>query len=266
MTTPQVSAGMGTWKNPPLAYVVAEIAISPYYEIKAALPKLQSALRADYPRTIEGIELQLSPNQAPETRPIWRLISAEQTRGVQLGMQSISLHATAYSTSDDFLERLGRLLAVVSGADLGVFVERAGLRYIDFILPAQSRAPQDYIVEGARGISVPDGGKVASCITACNFRKDDCVVQVRVAAPAPAGMIFPPEFQPMPLKKSSALASAERESSRSNPIGFIDTDCICELSELFERDRLAKVFKKLHTHASETFKSLVSPMAKEEWQ
>ncbi|MGH9959316.1 MAG: hypothetical protein ACREBC_19695, partial [Pyrinomonadaceae bacterium] len=74
-------ATLGTWRNPPLAYVVAELVISPYYSLRAAIPKLQDTLRAVYPRTVEGQEVVIEGNTPPEPLPIWRLMSTDQQQG-----------------------------------------------------------------------------------------------------------------------------------------------------------------------------------------
>ena len=48
---------LGTWRKPPLAYVVAELVISPYYSMAAKVPGLQDWLRSTFPKTVEGQEL-----------------------------------------------------------------------------------------------------------------------------------------------------------------------------------------------------------------
>ena len=51
------NTALGTWRRPPLAYVVAELVISPYYSMAAKVPGLQDRLRSAFPRTIEANEL-----------------------------------------------------------------------------------------------------------------------------------------------------------------------------------------------------------------
>ena len=38
---PMNTTTLGTWRKPPLAYVVAELVISPYYSLAAKVPGLQ---------------------------------------------------------------------------------------------------------------------------------------------------------------------------------------------------------------------------------
>ena len=130
------TATLGTWRNPPLAYVVAELVISPYYSMSGAVPALQDKLRSAYPRTVEAQELVVD-GAKPSAQPLWRMLSANQMHGVQLGTRAISLHATSYLHSNDFLSRWADILDAIGNANLGAFVERAGLRYVDLIVPSE---------------------------------------------------------------------------------------------------------------------------------
>src|SRR5439155_26496992 len=98
------SATLGTWRNPPLVYVVAELVISPYYSMTNAVPGLQNRLRGTYPRTVEAQEVVVEANK-PVAQPLWQLMSTDQGYGLQLGTRTISLHATSYLHSKDFLSR-----------------------------------------------------------------------------------------------------------------------------------------------------------------
>ena len=148
---------LGTWRKPPLSYVVAELVISPYYSMAAKVPGLQDRLRSSFPKTVEGQELVVD-GAKPSAQPIWQLISADQKHGVQLGTRSISLHATSYVNSADLMTRWADVLDAIHEAGLGAFVERAGLRYVDLILPSGDRSPAEYLAQQLQGIA-PDGAK-----------------------------------------------------------------------------------------------------------
>ena len=121
------TTALGTWRQPPLVYVVAELVISPYYSLAGKVPGLQDRLRSSFPRTLEAKELVVD-GAKPTAQPLWQLMSADQRLGVQLGTRAISLHATSYLQSSDFLSRWAEVLDAIQQADLGAFVERAGLR------------------------------------------------------------------------------------------------------------------------------------------
>lgn len=258
------TATLGSWRNPPLAYVVAELVISPYYSLQTAIPKLQDALRATYPRTIEGQELVIDGNTPPTPHPIWRLISADQRQGVQLGTRAISLHVTSYLDSTDFFSRWAEVLDAVEGAKLGAFVERAGLRYVDLIVPSDGHVPSDYLASGLQGIA-PDGAIAQGAFWSANFAIDGSAINARTAAPAPGNVLLPPNFNALPLQKPNVMLDAEKRVGEHNAIGFIDTDCLEDVQQPFDAHELIDVYTAMQKLTSKTFKALISELARQEW-
>jgi uncharacterized protein (TIGR04255 family) len=259
------TAPLGTWRRPPLAYVVAELVISPHYSLKGAVPQLQDALRADFPRTIEGTELVIDAASPPAAQPVWRLLSADQMRGVHISSRSLSMHATAYVDSADFLQRWKKILAAIDASKLGAFVERAGLRYLDLIVPSDGHEPKQYLIESLRGVTPPDGGAVQSSIWGTSILIDGFVVQVRTAAPSPPGMIFAPNFNALPLQKAQVMIDAERRAEANQLVGFIDTDCARDVQKVFDPSEILALYSRLHSQVSSLFNSVLSPLAKDEW-
>jgi len=255
---------LGTWRKPPLAYVVAELVISPHYSLQAATPKLQDALRVTYPRTVEGQELVIDSNPHPVQHPIWRLMSADQRQGVQIGTRAISLHVTSYVHSKDFISRWAEVLDVVGAANLGIFVERAGLRYVDLIVPSDGHVPNDYLAPGLQGI-VLEGTTTQAAMWAATFAVDGNMVNARTAAPAPEGIVLPPNFNALPLQKPKVMLEGENRLRNRDPIGFIDTDCLKEVQSVFDASALVGLYTTLQKLASKTFRTLISEMAQEEW-
>lgn len=257
------NATLGTWRNPPLAYVVAELVISPYYSMSSAIPSLQDTLREAYPRTVEAQELVVD-GAKPSTQPLWRLLSTNQTHGVQLGTRSISLHATSYLDSNDFLSRWADVLDAIGAAKLGAFVERAGLRYVDLIIPTDDRNPSDYLEQRLQGIT-PEGAVSTGSMWAAGFQFDGSIVNVRTAAPTPKGLLLPPDFNALPLQKPSIMLAAEDRLKSDKLIGFIDTDCIKKIDHVFDATELADVYTEMQKLTSRTFKTVLSSTAKGEW-
>jgi uncharacterized protein (TIGR04255 family) len=256
---------LGTWRHPPLAYVVAELVISPHYTLKAALPALQDAMRSEFPRTIEGTELLIDPNSPPATQPVWRLLAADQTSGVHLGSRSLSLHATAYVNSADFLGRWKSVLTAIDAAKLGAFVERAGLRYFDLIVPSPGHNPKDYLIPGLQGVLPPTGGVVHNSFWGTAISIDGYTVQARTAAPAPLGMVLAPNLAAIPLQKSEIMIEAEKRTESKQPVGFVDTDCLREVQHVFDPANILALYSDLHRQVSSLFRSLMSDLARSEW-
>lgn len=255
---------LGTWRNPPLAYVVAEIVISPYYSMNNAVPGLQDHLRKTYPRTMEAQEVVVDANK-PTTQPVWRLLSASQEHGVHLGTRTIALHVTSYLHSNDFLSRWADILDAISTAKLDAFVERAGLRYIDLIVPSSNCAPSDYLAEQLKGITL-EGATSLGSMWAAGFQFDGSAVNLRAAAPAPKGMVLPPDFNALPLQKPKIMLEAERMLRDDNPIGYIDTDCLKEINRVFDAGELVSVYADMQKLTSRVFKAVLASKAKGEWE
>lgn len=254
---------LGTWRKPPLAYVVAELVISPYYSMATKVPGLQDQLRSSFPKTVEGQELFVD-GAKPSAQPIWQLISADQKHGVQLGTRSISLHATSYVNSADLLTRWADVLDAIHEAGLGAFVERAGLRYVDLILPSGDRSPAEYLAQQLQGIA-PDGAKPTGSLWAAAFLFDGATVNLRAGAPAPAGMLLPPNFNAMPLHKPQVMVDCEKRVKDEKAIGFIDTDCLRDINQVFDAAQLVGIYTDMQKLTSRTFKAALSATANKEW-
>lgn len=257
------TATLGTWSSPPLVYVVAELVISPYYNMSKAVPGLQDGLREAYPRTVEAQELVVDGNK-PAALPLWRLLSADQKHGIQLGTRSISLHATSYMHSGDFLERWAEVLDAIAAAELGAFVERTGLRYVDLIVSTGDHGPANYLESRLQGIT-PEGAVSTGSMWAAGFQFAATVVNLRTAAPAPKGMLLPPDFNALPLAKPKVMVEAEKRMKDEGAIGFIDTDCIREVQRVFDAAELAGVYTEMQKLTSRTFKTALSSVARGEW-
>lgn len=257
------TTALGTWRRPPLVYVVAELVISPYYSMASKIPGLQDSLRSSFPRTLEAKELVVD-GPKPSAQPLWQLVSSDQKHGVQLGTRAISLHATSYAQSSDFLSRWAEVLDAIHNANLGAFVERAGLRYIDLIVPSEGRSPSDYLADGLKGIE-PEGARSTGSMWAAAFQFDGSLVNLRAAAPAPQGLLLPPDFNALPLNKPAVMREAEERLKMEQAIGFVDTDCLKEIGQVFDAGELLGVYAEMQKLVSQTFKVAISDIAKGEW-
>jgi uncharacterized protein (TIGR04255 family) len=257
---------LGTWRNPPLAYVVAELRISPHYSVVKAIRSIQDSLRQTYPRTVEATEVTVDSDSPFTPMPAWRLLAADQTRGAMFGSRAISLHATSYVNSGDFLRRWREVLDAVKFAQLDAYVERAGLRYVDLIVPSKGTPTNEYLVTDLHGLQPPKGSVVRSAMWATTFVIDGVTVQARTAAPSGEGELLPPNFIALPLRKPAIMIEAEKTLLDGGQIGFIDTDCSIEAQQVFDADRISQMYGMLHQRLSETFKALMSQRAHKEWK
>lgn len=254
---------LGTWRNPPLAYVVAELVISPYYSMATKIPWFQDRLRSKYPRTIEGKTVVVQDDK-PVLQSIWHLVSADQMYGVQFGERAIAIHATRYQHSRDFIARWAEILDAIQTAQLDAFVERAGIRYVDLIVPSEDKEPAEYVVQQLQGIR-PEGAQVKGWMLAAAFQFKDSLVNLRAGAPSPAGMLLPPDFNALPLQKPMVMLAAEERVKENKQIGFIDTDCLRDIKQVFNAADLVGIYTNLQIQNSRAFRSAISAIAQQEW-
>ena len=150
-------------------------------------------------------------------------------------------------------------------SELGAFVERAGLRYIDLIVPTGDRSPADYLEERLQGVT-PNGAVPTGSVWAASFQFDGSVVNLRASAPAPKDLLLLPGLNALPLHKPRVMVAAEKRLKEEAPIGFIDTDCLKTIQHVFDASELVGIYAEMQKLTSRTFKAVLSPIAKEEWE
>lgn len=253
---------LGSWRNPPLAYVVAEIVISPYYLLHDSIPLLQANLRDSYPRTLEGQEIAM-PTGTPHR--FWRMLSADETHGLHVSPRAISLHATSYVDSSEFLKRCEIVLNAIRDSKLPVFVERAGMRYVDLIVPKNEQSPSNYLHSGIQGF-LPEGANSGGAVWIASFQLDGMVLNMKAGAPSPTGTILPPDLIPIPLKKPDIWLLAEERVTQKLETGFIDTDCLLDVKKQFAPDEIVLSLGRMQKAISATFTAAISDLALSEWK
>src|SRR5262245_36964964 len=138
---------MGSWRSPPLAYVVAEVKISPFYKLESHIADFQAWVRETFPRTKEAhvVRFEVQGN-APivQHERVWRFYSENQRLGIDLSPRAIALHATEYENFPAYVKHLALVLKAAEQAIPGLFVDALGLRYIDYLIPKGGDSTLDY--------------------------------------------------------------------------------------------------------------------------
>lgn len=262
------TSAMGSWRNPPLAYVVAEIRLSPFYQMGKYVPDFQAEIRATFPRTREGsvLRFELQGNApAPSQEKVWRFFSENQRMGIDLSARSVSLHVTEYRNFGTFSDSL-RLIVTAAGKTIpDLFVEQLGLRYIDYILPATGERTFDYVVNSVHGFLPPGASTPKEAYWIANFAFERGSVNLKILPLMPAGSAQPPNFGPLELDPAEPQMEAIRRAKNNEPIGCIDTDRIMPVEKKFDAEELMAFFSQMHADVSETFKAAISEKAKSQW-
>lgn len=277
-TEPTKLEKLGTWHHPPLVYVVAELAISPHYGMSDHIAELQRELRADFPRTNELAEFaippvsfvgggqMIAPVPAQSPQPAWSLLDQQSTRGVNVSHRAIGLHATAYVDSSDFLARWTKVIQAIADSKLAIFVERAGLRYVNLLVPSQNADLSSYLNTTLLGPAYPTNATVTYRTWASAYLLENVTIQAYAFAPAPPGILLPPTLRNIGLQMPDVFARAQKLVQEGGSIGWIDTDVGRDLRAPFDRDLILEEYKKMHRLVSASFRSFISDKAEMEWK
>ena len=121
----------------PLVRVIAQVRFAPILAIRSpdAVSIFQEAIRGTYPILNEDRihQIILATGGTPDIREgnIWRFSDDKKRWRTSLSVDFIALETSEYVSRQDFLERLGFLLAALEAAFKPAEVQRLGLRYID---------------------------------------------------------------------------------------------------------------------------------------
>lgn len=124
----------------PLARVIAQVRFPSVVSIEQSgfIASFQEAIRAAYPilRSEQSHSMVVTSQgmAAAPSSTIWRFHASQDTWRVALGRDFIALETTAYTSRDDFLQRLEVILNALHVTINPRIVDRLGLRYIDRIV------------------------------------------------------------------------------------------------------------------------------------
>ena len=262
---------LGHWKNAPLAYVVADVAISPYMTIAKRVPEFQDRLRATFPQTVESVVLRLDAPQAqgaiaPALTPEqnWQFISTPPKMGVSLSSRSISFHATTYTNYQDFESKLKVVLTAFGDTVPNAFVNRIGLRYIDLIVPSRGKSVRAYLDQGLHGFKPPGAISESQTVVATSHRFDQGAMNISLYVKLPSGSNFPSNISVLPLAPANIVVRSDPKTRIE--LGCIDLDRYVEPNASFEWNGILRTFSIMHRDQSNAFKAMLSNLATKEWQ
>ncbi|MDA8192197.1 MAG: TIGR04255 family protein [Gammaproteobacteria bacterium] len=265
---------LGAWGNAPLAYVLAQVRTEQIADIKEYQPALAGKLRPLYPlqRKQQGTRLVATPSRLmvePQQQYIWELASPDNRTAIILGESGVVLHATAYVDSSDFLAKLHHVMEIFAEIVPSVFVNRVGLRYIDFIIPRGKEAPEAYInprLNNDLGIGERDGF-FATSVAIYPLKEGQVVVRYARGTGQPQ---LPPELAVLSLERSPLMDAkvGGKDLPPTAPTAIVDTDRNRDFSpvERLDPDKLRAVFSAMHTDVSRLFKEkVITDHAKKVW-
>jgi uncharacterized protein (TIGR04255 family) len=258
------SKALGTLPNAPLAYVVVQIRISNFAEMKDYIPALHAALRPKLRGRRES-HVPIFQFSLPEPKvhsvPRWEFYDLTNREGVLIQNESIAFHSTYYDDGASFLQRVRVVLNAVEKVLPDMLVsERIGLRYVDIVVPKDNEFPNEYVAEGLRGIE--DHMKPKQSMYLANYELDPGTLVFRYNILPPRTEPLPEELLPLQLDPSPVL---QRARGSQQFLGVLDSDrSIHERSE-FNPERLMSRLKGMHEDISNLFKAVCSKYAFKVW-
>ncbi|MCY4477781.1 MAG: TIGR04255 family protein [Gammaproteobacteria bacterium] len=150
----------------PLTRVIAQVRFPPILSIHKAdsVADFQEALRSEYPHLHRNDvrNIEIVPGQEPNISEavIWRLADRSKPANwrVSLGMDFVAVETSNYGSRNDFLARLGTVLACAETCFGPAEAQRLGLRYIDRLEGEAVERIGELVQPSVLGILQPEGG------------------------------------------------------------------------------------------------------------
>lgn len=250
--------------HPPLVYSLCQVKFSPVLQMAEFVPAIQEQLRRRFPgfRKEEIRSVTIDHNQSPqfeqETR--WVFNAPDDTSGFILNSTSLVYHTASYEDSNAFRSELICGLASVGNHAEPHQIERVGLRYIDFIQPAEGKEVANYVKPGL--LSSPLSGMVAAVDgTQSVFRgTTNWGTLIQRFTVTKHSSTVPPDLLPTTINVAGV-------HSPPRMAGVLDTDHFCERKFPFSIDEVTALLKGLHDEGTSlAFWAAVTDEALEEWQ
>lgn len=261
---------LGAWGNAPLAYVLAQVRTEQVADIKKYQPDIAGKLRALYPlqREQQGASLIATKSQVmfePQQEKSWEFASPDNRTATIIRESGVVLHATSYIDSNDFLAKLHHVIKIFQETVPSVFVNRVGLRYIDFVIPPPGESPEQFVdrrLDVDLGASQGDG-YLSTSVSIYPQLEGQMILRYVRGSGQPE---LPPELSAFSLQRSSKMDELNKEDKR--PTAIIDTDRNMHFSpvQLLDADKILSTFRSMHDDISSLFsEKVITDHAKKYW-
>lgn len=261
---------LGAWVNAPLAYVLAEVRTEVLADLNDYQSSLAKQLRQDYPiqRKMNLSRVVATGTQVlfeQEQDHAWEFASPDNKIAVILRANGVVLHATSYIDHKDFLSRLEKVLNVFSEIP-SIYINRIGLRYIDFILPNEDETPEHYINEKLNpDLGLSDGRKGYAATNVASYPMERGQLNIRYMRGS-GQPTLPPDLGMLTLEPSTVMKSKLNNPEQSTAI--LDTDRVMEFSPVARLDtaHVCELFNNMRIDIRRAFRdSAITDHAKKVW-
>jgi len=263
---------LGAWRKAPLAYVLAEVRTENLSDLKTYQPELAAAFRGQFPiqRALVTARIIASsggiPTVEPEQESAWEFATPDNGVALIIRPQGFVLHATTYKDHAEFLGRFHDALTLVAAKVPSIFVNRIGLRYVDFIIPRAGETPEAYVDSRLNPyIPIPaaTGTAMAMSLTAYPMPNGRLTLRYIRGAGQPQ---LPPDLATIALAKSPLMEAIDVAITQTTAIMDIDRTREFGTREPLNPAAIRMEFQLIRDEISHLFKEiLITKHARQAW-
>ena len=265
--------GAGQWAQAPVVFVLAQVRFPAQPDgftekLQLAISKLhEGEFLPAQPAPLMEIKIEMEPGAVPkqtvtQTGTGYNIVKSDGRMVVRIEPGSLTIAVNEYRDSKHLMNLWFPMVGSLKEAGLQGSVSRLGLRYVDFVVPTDGKLPEDYVnppwnqsaTQAFKGALAKPGMFVS--LHDIEFKRGRMRLQFMRGFGKPG---LPADLQGL-LEPRAMPGSAEQ------PTAVIDTDRWMEGGawDPLEKE-ICEDFKTMHQDLSNTFKTMVSSMARKEW-
>jgi len=247
----------------PLVYAICELRFPTILKMEGFIPDIQERLRKQYElfnkEELRGIQIMPSGPTLTQTEIRWRFDRRDKRCGYIVTQDRLVFHTTAYEHFELFLQEVTNGMEHVSAVASINLVQRMGLRYVDYIVPAPGRSLNEYVRDSLLGFEPAlDGLKAGQSTQFHRFKTSNGRLQLRLAR-GKHKTVLPNDLMPMGLKVG-------REPVLDRDSLILDTDHFVEGQESrVDQPEIEGHLRALKEPIARIFRDAVTDFARAEW-
>jgi uncharacterized protein (TIGR04255 family) len=259
-----MTESLGRLLGAPLVYVLAEVRLPTILDTAKRAAAAQEALRSRFPRLVRLNEVQtvIGPSASLSASQSFAFSDVERNKGVVVTSGSLVYHVTAYKESQDFFQELEWVLKAVEPFYASDLVARAGLRYVDAIIPSPGEDAFRYVKSEFCGINLDSGQEKRRIQMLVEYPRQNGALTLRLLSLGP-GFYLTPDLVPDLLTAPAWVRDAQN-TGRSAVL--LDTDRWENMDRPFSSDGLLATFRELKKDIRTAFLGATTDYAMKCWQ
>lgn len=253
----------------PVFYTLVQFKFNPITQMPEYVPRIQEHLRRiGYPDfrqdTLVSFNIRRTDEAQPEIQNLqqnrWSFTNAKGDEGYLVSSDSLVFHTVAYDSFDNFSDKALTGLSFMHKTIELAYIDRIGLRYLDFVSPKAGELIDDYLTPSLLGHSMLISGTLTHAYTETLSQIDGGTLIAR-AVITESGLTIPPDLVPLNLKLSP------RFSSVSGRNAVLDVDYfVSERLDGVNMDLIRSQLHASHKIITDAFLASVTDHAIKSWE